>query len=69
MAGLITDPNMTDPDGFYEYLVSAHRGLGDAESAALNSRLVLLLANHVGDSSVLAAALEAAMKTGSATGR
>ena len=69
MAGLIIDTNMADPDGFYEALVAAHRGLSDAESAALNSRLVLLLANHIGDEYVLREALEAAVKTGPAKPR
>ena len=47
-------------DDFYEYLVAAHRGLGDAASGALNARLVLLLANHIGDLAVIDEALAAA---------
>jgi hypothetical protein len=47
-------------DAFYEQLVAAHRGLSDQASGALNARLVLLLANHVGDGRVLAEALRAA---------
>lgn len=54
------EPNMSDPDGFYETLLKAHEGLSDRESAELNARLVLLLANQVGDSATLAAAIEAA---------
>ena len=42
-------PNIADPDGFYEAWVAAHEGLSDAESADLDARLVLLLANQVGD--------------------
>ncbi|MEO0912884.1 MAG: DUF2783 domain-containing protein [Pseudomonadota bacterium] len=57
---LILDPNIPDPDGFYEELLSAHDGLSDAESAALNARLILILANHIGDRSVLTEALAAA---------
>ena len=64
MAGLITEPNIPDPDVFYETLVGAHRDLSETESAALNSRLLLLLANHIGDRSVLAEALAAAVKAG-----
>lgn len=45
--------NIGDPDGFYESLVSAHDGLSAAQSEALNARLILLLANHIGDASVL----------------
>jgi putative component of toxin-antitoxin plasmid stabilization module len=44
-------------DAFYERLVAAHRGLSDADSGALNARLVLLLANHVGDAAVVAEAI------------
>ena len=48
------------PDDFYEALIEAHRGLSDARSEMLNARLVLLLANHVGDMQVLREALAAA---------
>ena len=47
-------------DEFYEQLVGAHRGLSDEASRLLNARLVLLLANHIGDLDVLAQALHAA---------
>ncbi|MBK5925547.1 DUF2783 domain-containing protein [Rhodovulum sulfidophilum] len=57
---LITDPNLTDPDGFYAELLAAHRGLSDPESQALNARLILILANHVGDRETLTEALELA---------
>lgn len=60
MTRLVTEPNIPDPDGFYDELLAAHAGLDGAESAALNARLILLLANHVGDREVLRAALEAA---------
>ena len=49
-------------DAFYEQLVEAHRGLDDAESGALNARLVLLLANHVGDLAIVAEAIAAARR-------
>ena len=42
-----TEPNIADPDGFYEAWVAAHEGLSDAESADLDARLVLLLANQL----------------------
>jgi len=57
---LVTDPNFDDADGFYEALIDAHRDLDVAQSQALNARLVLLLANHVGRDAVLRAALAAA---------
>lgn len=44
-------------DDFYEMLIEAHRDLPDEASAALNARLILLLANHVGDLGVLREAL------------
>lgn len=58
------DPNITDPDGFYARLISAHDGLSDEESAALNARLILILANQVGDVRVLDAALDMARAPG-----
>ena len=58
--GLTLTPNIADPDGFYDALLAAHDGLNDAESEALNARLVLVLANHIGDRDILKAALEAA---------
>lgn len=60
MAELITTPNIADPDGFYAELLAAHEGLGDDESAALDARLILLLANHVGDRAVLRTAIRIA---------
>ena len=57
------DPNMADPDGLYAALIDAHADLSDADSAALNARLVLLLANHIGDPAVLAEALAIARKS------
>jgi hypothetical protein len=48
-----TDAHIPDPDGFYEAWVAAHEGLSDEESTDLDARLVLLLANQVGDQNVL----------------
>jgi hypothetical protein len=53
---------ITDADGFYEALLDAHRGLSEAESAALNARLILLLANQVGDAQVLKDCVLAALE-------
>lgn len=52
-------PNIPDPDAFYDALLRAHEGLSDAESEALNARLIIVLANHIGDPDVLRAALAA----------
>ena len=57
---LITAPNLSAPDDFYEALIDAHRELPVAASHALNARLVLLLANHIGALEVLKEALSAA---------
>ncbi len=56
---LITDPNIPDPDGFYSELIAAHDGLSDDDSAALNARLILILANQIGNRAVLSAAIRA----------
>ncbi len=60
MERLTTEPNLAAPDDFYERLIAAHRGLDEAQSAMVNAKLVLLLANHVGDADVLAEAIAAA---------
>ena len=57
---LITAPNLDAPDDFYEALIDTHRDLENAASHALNARLVLLLANHIGSREVLQQALSAA---------
>ena len=57
---LITAPHLETPDDFYEALIEAHRDLDNPASHALNARLVLLLANHIGSLDVLKQALHAA---------
>ena len=68
---LKTDPNFHEPgrrffrdfspgDDFYEALIDAHNGLSEEQSEALNARLILVLANHIGDLRVLREALQAA---------
>ena len=64
MAPLVRTPNLDDHDGFYADLLKAHAPLSDAESAAFNARLILILANHVGDREALAEALALAAETG-----
>lgn len=61
---LVTDPNVAGPDEAYAMILAAHEGLSVAESHALNARLVLILANHVGDMEALAQALDLARKAG-----
>ncbi|CAD0186365.1 hypothetical protein RUESEDTHA_03273 [Ruegeria sp. THAF57] len=60
MTDLILTPNLDSADDFYAGLLTAHEGLDRAESDALNARLVLVLANHIGDAEVLSQALKAA---------
>ena len=60
---LSREANSKDPDALYAAIIQAHAGLSDADSAALNARLVLLLANHIGEESVLREALEVARKS------
>ncbi len=55
-----TDPAIEDPDGFHARWIAAHEGLTEAQSFELNARLVLLLANQVGDAGVLGACIDAA---------
>ena len=57
---LVTTPNLGAPDDFYEALIHIHKDLSSQESHALNARLVLLLANHIGTIDVLREALQAA---------
>ncbi|MEO6408384.1 MAG: DUF2783 domain-containing protein [Burkholderiaceae bacterium] len=57
---LITAPHLESPDDFYAALIDAHRDLTSDESHALNARLVLLLANHIGALEVLRQALRVA---------
>jgi len=57
---LITAPNLEAADDFYEALIDAHRDLDADRSQALNARLILLLANHIGSQRVLLDALAAA---------
>ena len=57
---LTVDPNLAAPDDFYEALIDMHRGLDAQQSALVNARLILLLANHVGDLRVLREAMQRA---------
>jgi hypothetical protein len=57
---LNTNPNIAAPDDFYEELIGLHRDLTEEQSALVNAKLVLLLANHVGELDVLREAMRAA---------
>lgn len=60
MSKLITDNHFGDADAFYAALTDAHRELAPEDSERLNARLILLLANHIGDKQVLLEALDIA---------
>ncbi len=62
MPQLTLHANIPAPDDFYEDLLAAHEGLSKAQSDALNARLILLLANHIGDPDILREALEKAAR-------
>lgn len=53
MSDLNLEPNIADMDAFYERLIDTHNGLSDTDSQMVNAKLVLLLANHIGDMDVL----------------
>jgi hypothetical protein len=55
--------NLQDADSFYEQLLDAHQGLSREQSELLNARLILLLANQVGDAEVLRECIEAARQS------
>jgi hypothetical protein len=59
---LNTDPNIARPDDFYEMLIDTHRGLTEEQSRDVNAKLILLLANHVGDIEALREAMDIARR-------
>jgi hypothetical protein len=60
MATLNIEANLALPDDFYEALIDTHRGLDAGQSERVNARLILLLANHIGDIDVLREAMHRA---------
>ena len=62
MSHLNIEPNLKNADEFYEALIDAHRDLTLEQSHQMNAKLVLLLANHVGDLDVLKDAMQRAKK-------
>ena len=55
-----TTLNFQDADAFYEYLLNAHGGLSREESELLNARLILVMANQLGDTALLHGCIDAA---------
>jgi hypothetical protein len=65
MSDLLSKEDRLQPHGddFYEKLMAAHDGLNFDQSAALNARLIMILANEVGDYDTLVAAIERAAQS------
>ena len=63
MPKLVTASQFADPDAAYLALVQARRNLSDAAAAEFDTRLVLILANHIGDLGVLQEAIALAKET------
>jgi hypothetical protein len=59
---LIRVPQIADPDGFFAELVDAQRDLDDQRAQLMLAKLVLVLANHIGDRAVLSEAIRLAAK-------
>lgn len=57
---LNTNPNLDRPDDFYQELIDLHRDLSEQESLDVNAKLILLLANHIGDRETLSEAMKLA---------
>lgn len=67
-ATVILEPNLEDADSFYEELLRAHEGLSTDQSFELNVRLLMLLANQVGDRDVLSGCIRLAQEAAGAGG-
>ncbi len=63
MSKLDTNARFADPDAAFRMIIEAYRGLSDDACADLNARLVLILANQVGDLDVLREAIALSKKT------
>ncbi len=59
---LNTKANIERPDDFYQELIDLHRDLSEEQSRDVNAKLILLLANHIGDMATLSEAMQAARK-------
>lgn len=57
---LNTKSNLADYDDVYQMIIDMHLDLTDEESQSANAKLILALANHIGDASVIAEAVKIA---------
>ena len=67
MAKLITSPNLPNPDDVYQRLINLHEGCDEAESHKRSAKLILALANHIGDEAVISEAIDLASLTPTAS--
>jgi len=63
---LNTQPNLANPDAFYQRLVELHQDRSEEQSRLINASLILLLANHIGDAAVLEEAMQLAVRAAEA---
>ncbi|MEN9844645.1 MAG: hypothetical protein RLZZ612_2474 [Pseudomonadota bacterium] len=61
-------PHLPNPDEFYEALINAQRDLSDDQADMMLAKLVLILANHMGDRALLSEAIELARSNTLAAG-
>ena len=54
------EPNIDEPDSFYNKLIQLYEGLNESESREVQARLILLLSNHIGDNEALYEAMRIA---------
>jgi len=57
---LTITPNLDDYDEVYQCIIDMHQGMSDEESQNANAKLILVLANHIGDKNVIAQAADVA---------
>ena len=63
MNNLNTNPNVAEYDDVYQAIIDMHKGLSEAESHKANAKLILTLANHIGDAGVVAEATDLARRS------
>ena len=61
---LMTASRFADPDQAFVTLVEARRGLSERAASELDAKLVLILANHIGDIDILREAIAFAKRDG-----
>jgi len=65
MAGLSTTANVQSPDDVYQLFIDMHQGCTEEESHRRNAKLIMTLANHIGDEGVIREAVALVMASAS----